>query len=218
MQRAARRRLVTAYASTVLILGVYLAAAPPVAACDCMTLEPMTAYVGSPERVIFTGTVQGLEPNGVPVLVTRWFQGPDAAGIVMLKGTWGEGGASCETPLPPAGTEWIFVAWRNEAGELEVNLCTPHAALGTDAGEAMLADAIATFGGGGGGGGTSGNPGAQPPAQPVASPAPAAPEPAAESSNDTFPLLVIGAGTVGLASVLLVSLFVVRSRRPGEGA
>jgi hypothetical protein len=210
--------LFTAYASVGLILGVYLAAAPPVAACDCMGLEPMTAYAGAAERVIFTGTVQGLEPNGVPVLVTRWFQGPDAAGIVMLKGTWGQGGASCETPLPPVGTEWIFVAWRNEAGELEVNLCTPHAALGTDAGDAMLADAVATFGGGGaGGGGSSGNPGPQPPGQPVASPAPVASEPAAESTNDALPPIVIGAGTVGLASVLLISLVVVRSRRPGEG-
>ena len=60
---------------------------------------------------------------------------------MQIQGEWGQGGASCETPLPPAGTEWIFVASRFE-GELAVNLCTPHAAVGSDAGTAMLADAV----------------------------------------------------------------------------
>ena len=152
-------RFIATVSSFVLVLVAYLAMALPVAACDCMALEPMSAYVGSPERVIFSGTVQAPEPNGTPVLVTRWFQGEGAAGIVRIQGEWGQGGASCETPLPPAGTEWIFVASRFE-GELAVNLCTPHAAVGSDAGAAMLADAIATFGDGGG----------APPGEPAAPP------------------------------------------------
>jgi len=142
-------RFIATLSSLALVLVAYLAMALPVAACDCMALEPMSAYVGSPERVIFSGTVQTPEPNGTPVLVTRWFQGEGAAGMVRIQGEWGIGGASCETPLPPAGTEWIFVASRFEE-ELAVNLCTPHAAVGSDAGAAMLADAITTFGDGGG--------------------------------------------------------------------
>ena len=190
-------RLIATVSSFALVLVAYLALALPVAACDCMALEPMSAYVGSPERVIFSGTVHSPEPNGTPVLVTRWFQGEGAAGIVHVQGEWGPGGASCETPLPPAGTEWIFVASRFE-GELAVNLCTPHAAVGSDAGAAMLADAIGTFGDGGG-------------APPGESPPPAAPsEPAAGAGMSPAALAVAAAAIAGLlAGVFLV----VRSRR-----
>lgn len=213
-----RTRRIGALSAFMLLIGVYLAAAPPVAACDCMGLEPMAAYAGVRERVIFSGTVQALEPRGLPVLVTRWFQGPDAAGIVLLNGTWGLGGASCETPLPPAGTEWIFVAWRNEAGELDVNLCTPHAALGTEAGDAMLADAVATFGGGGGGGGSSGNPGIGPSAGPVETQTPNAPTPPEAAGADGGAPIMLAAGGVAVAG-LLAGLFVAgRNRRPDPGA
>jgi hypothetical protein len=193
-------RLIATVSSFVLVLVAYLAMALPVAACDCMALEPMSAYVGSPERVIFSGTVQMPEPNGTPVLVTRWFQGEGAAGIVHVQGEWGQGGASCETLLPPAGTEWIFVASRFE-GELAVNLCTPHAAVGSDTGAAMLADAIATFGDGGG-------------APPGASPPPAAPaEPAVQgAASDQLPVVPIVA-SVAIVGLIAGVLLVVRSRR-----
>jgi hypothetical protein len=113
------------------------------------------------------------------------------------------------------------VAWRNEAGELEVNLCTPHAALGTDAGDAMLADAVATFGGGGGGGGgggSSGNPGIGPSAGPAATPAPNAPTPPEAAGADGIAPGVLAAGGVAVAG-LLAGLFVVgRKRRADPGA
>ena len=167
----------------------------------------MSAYAGSPERVIFSGTVQAPEPNGTPVLVTRWFQGEGAAGLVRVQGEWGLGGASCETPLPPAGTEWIFVASRFE-DELAVNLCTPHAAVGSDAGAAMLADAIATFGDGGG-------------APPGESPPPAAPgragsrmARAARRQISCRSRLIVG--SVAIVGLIAGALLVVRSRR-GEG-
>ena len=38
------RRFLGAVGSVALMLGVYLAAALPVAACDCMGLEPMASY------------------------------------------------------------------------------------------------------------------------------------------------------------------------------
>ena len=138
-------RAIASLTSFILGLGVYLAAALPVAACDCMAYEGMAAYAGSPDWAVFSGTVQNPEPDGTPIVVTRWFQGDGAAGIVKVDGQWGPGGASCEAPQPPAGTEWIFVANRFE-GQTVVNLCTPHAAIGTHSGAAMRADAIATFG------------------------------------------------------------------------
>jgi hypothetical protein len=195
------RRLVASATSLAFVLVGYLAMALPVAACSCMGPEPMAAYVGSPERAIFSGTVQAAEPVGTPVIVTRWFQGEGAAGIVWIKGEWGQGGASCETPLPPAGTEWIFVASRFE-GELAVNLCTPHAAVGSDAGAAMLADAIATFGDGGGGG-----------APPGESPPPAAPvQGAGGAAVDPMPI-VLTVGLVAAAGLVAGALLVVRGRR-----
>ena len=191
-------RVAAAFTSFAFVLVTYLAMALPVAACSCMMAEPMAAYVGSPERVIFSGTVQTPEANGTPVVVTRWFQGEGAAGIVRIQGEWGQGGASCETPLPPAGTEWIFVASRFE-GELAVNLCTPHAAVGSDAGAAMLADAIATFDDGSGG------------APPGESPPPAVPsEPVAGAGIPPAALAVAAAGIAGL---LAGALLVLRNRR-----
>ena len=192
-------RFIATVSSVVLVLVAYLALALPVAACDCMALEPMSAYVGSPERVIYSGTVQAPEPNGTPVLVTRWFQGEGAAGIVRIQGAWGQGGASCETPLPPAGTEWIFVASRFE-GELAVNLCTPHAAVGSDAGAAMLADAITTFGF------VERSP---PPGEQVLPP-----QGAGGAAADPLPVLVVG--SVAIVGLIAGALLVVRSRR-GEG-
>lgn len=189
-------RLIATVSSFVLVLAAYLAMALPVAACDCMALEPMSAYVGSPERVIFSGAVQTPEPNGMPVLVTRWFQGEGAAGIVHVQGEWGQGGASCETPLPPAGTEWIFVASRFE-GELAVNLCTPHAAVGSDAGNAMLADAVATFGEGGG--------------APPGAPAPP-PQGVGGTAVDPLPVALV-VGSVALVGLIAGALLVARGRR-----
>jgi hypothetical protein len=196
-------RFIATISSLALVLVAYLAMALPVAACDCMALEPMSAYVGSPERVIFSGTVQTPEPNGTPVLVTRWFQGDGAAGLVRIQGEWGLGGASCETPLPPAGTEWIFVASRFE-DQLAVNLCTPHAAVGSDAGTAMLADAIATFGDGGG-------------APPGESPPPAAPgDTPVDGASGADPMAVgLVVGSVAIVALIAGALLVVRRRSDG---
>jgi len=203
--KAALRRLLVGATSLAFVLVGYLGLALPVAACDCMAMEPMAAYAGSPERVIFSGTVQMPEPAGTPVVVTRWFQGEGAAGIVRIQGQWGQGGASCETPLPPAGTEWIFIASRFE-GELAVNLCTPHAAVGSDAGAAMLADAIATFGEGGG-------------ARPWETPPPAAPaEGAGGGASDSLPI-VVALGLVAVGALVAGALLLLRGRRgPGPAA
>jgi hypothetical protein len=142
-------RPVAAFASALLAVGFLLATAIPAAACSCVAPQPMSAYAGSPDQVVFTGVVQVPDGRGVPVKVTHWFQGTDPAQVVWLDhASFGLDGvvSSCGTALPPAGAEWIFVAWKSEGSELSVNLCTPHAAASDPTGQAMFKDAIATFG------------------------------------------------------------------------
>ena len=145
-----RRALVqvsTAVFAAVLAVGALLGAAIPAVACSCIAPQPMAVYAGDADQVVFTGIVQLPDARGVPVRVTRWFQGPDTSAIVWLdsQGFTGDG-ASCGTALPPAGTEWIFVAYRTDGRELGVNICTPHAPASAAAGQAMFSDAVATFG------------------------------------------------------------------------
>lgn len=147
---APHRRLtrpVTAFVGTVFAFGFLLATAVPAAACSCMGPQPMSAYAGDPNQVVFTGVVMPPDAQGVPVQVTHWFQGSDAAPIVWLdRSGFGGDGASCGTAMPAAGVEWIFVSWRSEEGALGVNLCTPHAPASDPTGQAMFKDAVATFG------------------------------------------------------------------------
>lgn len=142
-------RPTAALVATFLAVGFLLATAIPAMACSCVGPQPMAAYAGDPAQVIFTGVVQPPDGRGVPVKVSRWFQGMDPAQVVWLDhASFGLDGvvSSCGTALPPAGAEWIFVAWKSEGSELSVNLCTPHAAASDPAGQAMFKDAIATFG------------------------------------------------------------------------
>ena len=192
-------------AAAALATGILVATAVPAVACDCVGPQPMAAYAGDAEQVIFTGVVQPPDGRGVPVRVTRWFQGPDRSAFVRLAGTgFGADGASCGTPLPAAGTEWIFVAYRSPDGpELGVNLCTPHASAATAEGRAMFADAIATFGEGF-----------------VVDPAPSSPATTgATPAGLVEPLLpVIAVGIVILGAVIGLLLVARRDRRDAKGA
>ena len=194
---AARRRFLALATSLSFVLVGYLSTAAPVAACSCMAPEPMAAFAGDPDRAVFSGTVQAPEPNGTPVVVTRWFHGDGAAGVVWIDGEWGQGGASCETPLPPGGTEWIFVAPRIE-GKLAVNLCTPHAPVASDAGAAMLAEATTAFGAA-----------EQPPEAPS--------EEAGSDAGGVLPVALVVGGVAALG--LLAGLAIIaRGRRPEDPA
>jgi hypothetical protein len=209
--------------AAVLAVGILVATAVPAVACSCMAPEPMAAYADKAEHVIFTGVVQAPDGRGVPVRVTRWFQGPGRDPIVWLDANgFGADGASCGTPLPTAGTEWIFVAYRGDTQELGVNLCTPHAAASDAAGQAMFTDAVATFGQGvimdptlepaptTPYAGPTAGPAAGPAATPVASPATS---PTA-SGGLSLPIPLLGAAVVGvLALAAGLALLVGRSRR-----
>lgn len=108
---------------------------------------PMADVRGDPETAVFTGVVDGRDARGYPVTITRWFQG---GGVVepriwFTANSFSGDGASCGVAPLPVGTEWIFAAYRTE-GMYGTGLCSPHAALATAEGQAMLADANQTFG------------------------------------------------------------------------
>jgi hypothetical protein len=118
-----------------------------VAACSCAMITMEDAR-NEPEAVVFSGVVDARDPRGYPVTVTRWFKGggliePRAwlhpAGFSLTGG-----GADCSVPPLPVGTEWIFVAFKNE-DLYSVGLCSPHAAIASADGQAMLAEAIRVF-------------------------------------------------------------------------
>jgi hypothetical protein len=182
----------------VLLVGLGLAGlAMPraVAACSCAMITMEDAR-NEPEAVVFSGIVDPRDQRGYPVTVTRWFKGggliePRAwlhpAGFSLTGG-----GADCSIPPLPVGTQWIFIAFKN-ADLYSVSLCSPHAALATAEGQAMLADAIKTFGGGQ-------PPATAPPAEPNPSPAPTATPAAPASAIDAlWPIAVV----VFIAGILL---------------
>ena len=68
----ATTRFIATVNSSFLVLVADLAMALPVAARDCMALEPMSAYVGSPERVIFSETVQATRQVTARAARIRW--------------------------------------------------------------------------------------------------------------------------------------------------
>ena len=102
----------------------------------------------------------------------------------------------------PAGSQWIWVAWRAE-GEpgLSISICTPTGDLATPEGQALLAEAEATFGDIGiilpGSGGS----GSAPPETTGDNPAAAGDETVVVAAA----VLVLGAGVVVLGGVALLA-------------
>lgn len=217
-----------------LLLGRGVAIPEVAMACSCMGPQPLEWYAG-PDTAIFAGQVVGADPDGVRVAVEQWFSGTGAAPIVLIAGDFGNGASCGVGSRPSLGSRWIWVAWRPQDEEgipnplddgFQINICQPFGDLSTPEGEAMLEEAIATFGGGeaptgspigeaptdGPTGeaptdGPSGAPSAGPesPASPVATEAPAT---TSGPASDTIAIVAVGAvlllGLGVLAGVLLV--------------
>lgn len=152
MMLARRRFRPASWVLVVFVLGLQLALVPPARACSCMMPGPMADYRGDPNAAIFTAIVEGRDARGYPATVTRWFQGgPFERRVWFDAAAFSGDGASCGIAPLPVLTEWIFVAYRIEGRqELGTGLCSPHAPLGGpdgQTGQAMLADALRTFGG-----------------------------------------------------------------------
>jgi hypothetical protein len=145
-----RRRFASRLVLVVVVAIAGLAVPPATAACSCAMPGPMADYRGAPDTAVFTGFIDPRDGRGYPVTITRWFQG---GGIIEPRvwftvESFSGDGASCGVAPLPIGTEWIFVAYRIE-GMYGTGLCSPHAAIASADGQAMLADAVRTFGGGG---------------------------------------------------------------------
>ena len=203
------RRLASLLSVSFLATALWLTAAGPTFACSCMAPQPM-AFYATEDAAVFSGTTGPKDNRGVPVRVATWFSGEGAAPIVYLSSNSFGDGAGCGTNVPPAGMDMIWVTYLPEEGGDPVSgLCSPHAQLGTPEGDAMLKDALATFGGVVPHGGTP----TDPPGAPATDPPASSPERPAVAPEDGVPILL---GTVGLALALLfgVVLLARRQARP----
>jgi hypothetical protein len=199
------RRLASLVSIAFLSSLLWLTAAAPTFACSCVQPEPMAAYATA-DNAVFSGTAGPSDARGVPVRVGQWFSGPGAAPIVYLSAASFGGESSCGTNAPTAGTQWIWVTFVGERGDLMTGLCNPHGQLGTPEGDALLADATKTFGG------------VAPPDATESDPPEAAPQPPPETPSPRTELGgVILLGTVGLGGVLLLGVVLFARRRAGTG-
>lgn len=189
-------------------LGLQLALVPPVVACSCIGPQPMAAYVGDETVAVFTGVMEPRDDRGFPATVTRWFQG---GGLLDSRVWFDVGGfnvqpgvvSSCGIDPLPAGSQWIFVAYRIEgSNNFGTGLCSPHAPLAAAEGRAMLADAERTFVGA--------------PVAPTATDPPRTSDPAGSGAvlDATVPIVI---ALVAAAGVLL-GVFAVVGRRRGPGS
>jgi len=194
--RAHLRRLGLIATLPILTTAVWLSAAGPTFACSCVEPGPMASY-DTAENAVFSGIAGQLDGRGVPVKVTTWYHGARPAPLVYLaKSSFGDG-AACGTTAPAAGTGWIWVTWLPQGGGDPITgLCSPSAQLGTPAGDAMVADATAAFGG-------------APPPGAAADPPDAAPGPTVPP-DAAVPVLV---GTLAIGVVLFVVVVALARRR-----
>jgi hypothetical protein len=192
------RRVLISFLVVSLAMTVRLAIPGPVAACSCaMAEDPMAESAADPTVTVFTGIAQVSGPGGVPVLLTRLLEGTAPGPILMLDPAGFEDpfGGMCGTAAPTPGTEWIFVTAMNEGGRYDVQMCTPHAALGTQAGQALLVQATAAFGPGR----------ARAPLEPGA--------PAEPTGVPAWVLVLGGLGTVIFGTSVLLGIALVARRR-----
>jgi hypothetical protein len=190
-----RRRIFVAMLALSLGLLVRPIAVGSAVACSCvMDADPMATAARDPEQAVFTGVVQEPAAQGTPVVLTRWFRGAAPQAVIWLDNAGFEDpfGGMCGTARPPANSEWIFAAYRAEAGKFGVNLCSPHAALATPEGQRMLQSATEVLG---------------PPAVPVAQP-----DPGGTSDPVVTGVIAILVGLVALTG-LAAGIFLVTGRR-----
>jgi hypothetical protein len=147
------RRLVL-LAAALLTLGSAGLAAPECAfACSCVPPGDLASYRDT-DTVIVVGRTGVRVGNDVPLAVERWFWGEGIAPVVPLvpadtrmpDGTTAYN--TCGVDLP-ADRHLILVAYRDPAdGRLHPSICSPIVDAETDEGQALLAEAVATFGDG----------------------------------------------------------------------
>ncbi len=224
--------------ASALLLGRGVAIPEVASACSCIGPQPLEAYAG-PDTAIFAGQVVGDDPDGVRVAVEQWFSGTGAAPIVLIAGDFSNGASCGVGSRPSLGSRWIWVAWRPQDEEgipnplddgVQISICQPFADLSTPQGEALLQEAIATFGGGAAPTGSpsgeapTDGPSAAPSAAPSAGPespaspvATAAPAPTSGPSSETIAIVAAG-GVLLLGLGVLAGVLLVGRRGRGTGS
>jgi hypothetical protein len=216
--------------ASALLLGRGLAIPEVAVACSCIAPQPLAAYAGE-DVAIFAGQVVGDDPDGVRVAVEQWFSGAGAAPVVLIAGDFGNGASCGVGARPPVGSRWIWVTWRPQ-GEgipnplddgVQINICQPFADLSTPQGEALLQEAIATFGGGeaptGGPSAAPSDDAASPEAttSPTAAPGTMATPPVDVGPSGEAVATAATAGVLLLGTALLVAVLLIGRRGRGTG-
>ncbi len=137
-------------ATALLVLGGWLAAATPTAACSCLE-STADDYIGERGYAIFSGTALAAQDLNVPFVVEEWFQGPDPAPGVLL--TTGQermpdgviSANTCGRTLAPG--PWLVVATRTDDGRYDPGGCTVTTSLDEAPGQEVLAEVRARLAG-----------------------------------------------------------------------
>lgn len=201
MRRVAGKGLVVGAAIALTFMAVFvqaLAGPGRALACSCMEPMPTLADVAQePNTVVIAGTIGPQQPERTPVEVDTWFHGPGPTNIVWLSfGT--QMMTSCD-PVVTAGERRLMVLHRDPQGVFTVNPCVTSGVIGTDAGDAALAEANALF--------AAATP---PPVEPTEPPPVVAPPP---TEVDAARIYVVGAIVAALLVFAVVG-FVALRRRP----
>lgn len=182
--------------AVVACLAQWVVVPKPVVACSCMPPPSLAEIAATEDVAILTGTVGPALPDRTPVAVDAWFHGSNPAGVVWLN-TGSEMATSCDIFMS-AGEHRFFVLYPAELGLYSAISCAPNGLIGQQDGDALVEEAMATFGGG----------------RPPPSPAPEPPS-ALEPSPWVGPGLIWVALAVGGAGVLFGAIILagMRTRR-----
>jgi hypothetical protein len=127
-------------------LGLALGAPAPCVACSCVPPVSLAdAAARSPGLAVFVGKVVGLDGGGdgvATIAVDGRFRGPLLPAVIHAR--YG-GGGDCTIGMA-VGERRLITARLDERGTWFPVLCDPQGVLGTPEGDALLAEAIRTFG------------------------------------------------------------------------
>lgn len=118
-----------------------------VLACSCVAPRPLAEMATRPDNMLVVATVGpvvggGLDPTTV-LTIERVFTG-ELPAQVLVQGI-GEQSAACQLGAR-ADERWVFGIYRSPEGRYSVSSCGINAQLGTQEGEALLAEAVGLFG------------------------------------------------------------------------
>jgi hypothetical protein len=120
-------------------------------ACSCVADPPtFEETAAQPNVTIVVATVGLGQRNAVPLAVETWFHGDAPSQTIWVRGVPAGGGSMCELPLF-AAQRWLLVLRGGPTdpggdGLYEASFCDQSTQMGTDAGDALFAEAVSLFG------------------------------------------------------------------------